>query len=662
MSVPCWSDQPAALTLWRNKLHLDPDYSASWKFYRCSTGNSWQPKERHYAKETAEDIRREVKKYQEQGIVRSLGRADMVEEGTGVEAFCGHIHRVLRDVDGVTKKRFCLDPDKEALDSGKCIFPTVSFLRSECIRLLKAGGPDAKLKFVKIDLKTGYWQMKAKPESRHRFVLEGEIFEWLVMPFGPSDAPQAFQRRTSAVAKFIGRSFNSPLSVAHVYLDDFIFISVEPFPPSVEGIKAQMQEFGLTISEEKSSQDWETVCVILGVQFDGQDLRLRIPEYKISRITKNLSTLRQAADPTARQVAVPLGRLNACAQACPIIHLHTRGAFIELAEALKKEGIEIEKGLQSRRPKDWDKAQWDQVRCRLSEEAFLALEEALALTKEPKAQLRLGPLPGPDALLMADAGAAQGGYIFENGTRKTEGIIELPSALILNQKLEHSAAMKREAFVICQAASAVIVAEMKEGETLIMCCDNKGLSHRWDKGVRDREVSTWLRNLARLALQRNVFLRFMWIPRENNARADELSKLGVPACSQIEIDQLSFDAFIQRLLKTGKRPPNLDWFASEKNAKLSRFRSLEGRLESAFGRPLEADDVPYAFSPLHLFQRAVQVWRESPSTLLYLVVPQFGRGEAWRAMEELGESWGELKPILASVSRRFSYRVISLRK
>ncbi len=70
-----------------------------------------------------------------------------------------------------------------------------------------------------LDVKSGYWNIPVAPEHRERlaFVFNGALYEWNVMPFGPTNAPSYFQYTMSKMFE--------DLPFVVVYMDDITVCS-----------------------------------------------------------------------------------------------------------------------------------------------------------------------------------------------------------------------------------------------------------------------------------------------------------------------------------------------------------------------------------------------------------------------------------------------------
>jgi len=84
-------------------------------------------------------------------------------------------------------------------------------------------------RFCKLDLKSGYWQIKVNADSQAKtsFITHKGLFEFRMMPFRVTNAPAVFQRLMQRV--LAGLQSESATDFVSVYLDDVIVFSESIF-------------------------------------------------------------------------------------------------------------------------------------------------------------------------------------------------------------------------------------------------------------------------------------------------------------------------------------------------------------------------------------------------------------------------------------------------
>ena len=101
--------------------------------------------------------------------------------------------------------------------------------------------------YTALDLKSGYFHIKVHPDSRHllAFLTKQGLYEWNVLPFGPTNAPAFFQRAMQHV--FQGLDF------IKIYLDDILILS-NTFEEHIEHIKLafeRVKQYNLKMRMDK---------------------------------------------------------------------------------------------------------------------------------------------------------------------------------------------------------------------------------------------------------------------------------------------------------------------------------------------------------------------------------------------------------------------------
>ena len=124
---------------------------------------------------------------------------------------------------------------------------------------------------VSIDLKDAYLQIPIHPASRRflRFTAGGKSWQFRVLCFGLSTAPQVFTRVMAPVS----------------YLDDWLILasSQEEACWARDKVLSLCQELGIVVNLEKSTLTPSQTIVYLGIRIDSQTFRASATPSRIEK-------------------------------------------------------------------------------------------------------------------------------------------------------------------------------------------------------------------------------------------------------------------------------------------------------------------------------------------------------------------------------------------
>ena len=169
-----------------------------------------------------------------------------------------------------------------------------------------------------LDLTDAYFHIPIAKSDRKwlRFVWEGRVFQFRVLPFGLSLAPWLF----TMVTKELGKVLRAMGIRIRMYLDDWLILA-----ESQELCRSQMgillsatRNLGFQTNLEKSDLVPSQRFAFLGMSFDTVRFTVAPVQKRIDRLLISLSTLSAAPHASARQLMSLLGTLESLA---PLVQL-----------------------------------------------------------------------------------------------------------------------------------------------------------------------------------------------------------------------------------------------------------------------------------------------------------------------------------------------------
>ena len=177
---------------------------------------------------------------------------------------------------------------------------------------------------VSLDLSDAYLHVPIHPESQHllRFILRGQHYQWVTLPFGISWAPWLFTRITTPIRVFLQlRGICIPM-----YLDDFLMFgnNSDRLLEQLAFTRRLLHQLGWLVNVEKSDLIPVQRLQFIGGVFDTLQEKLFVPEERFSAFLPLLRQALSLAPLSLRRWQVLLGHLTAAQYATRRGRLHLR--------------------------------------------------------------------------------------------------------------------------------------------------------------------------------------------------------------------------------------------------------------------------------------------------------------------------------------------------
>ena len=121
-----------------------------------------------------------------------------------------------------------------------------------------------------IDIKSGYWHVPIRKADRCKtaFIFNGQVYEWNVMPFGPTNAPPHFQKVMDGIF--------SDLDYVMVYMDDITIVSSNPkqHQQHLQEVFNRLAKYKIKIRPDKCKFAQESV-EYLGFRVCGTGIKIK---------------------------------------------------------------------------------------------------------------------------------------------------------------------------------------------------------------------------------------------------------------------------------------------------------------------------------------------------------------------------------------------------
>ena len=202
-------------------------------------------------------------------------------------------------------------------------FIVVPTFRMESVWTIAAGWLEAAWG-ITVDLEDAYFNVPISEFYQHffAFVVDGEVYIFLRLPFGLALAPWAFHRVMRPIKGFCHRQGLR----LHSYLDDFFLLhrSLQGLREDTAYLLGVFRSLGINVNYGKSNLTPSRTVEYLGVTFHLNTGVLSLPMSKVVAIHSMCRSFGAKSHSSRRQLEHLVGTLNFAAQFVPLGVLHLR--------------------------------------------------------------------------------------------------------------------------------------------------------------------------------------------------------------------------------------------------------------------------------------------------------------------------------------------------
>ena len=445
---------------------------------------------------------------------------------------------------------------------------------------------------VTIDLKDAYLQIPIHPSSRRylRFMAGGRAWQFRVLCFGFSTAPQVFTRVMAPVAVFLHRLGVRVLR----YLDDWLILasSYEDALRARDIVLDLCLDLGIWVNLGKSSLEPSQIVTYLGIKIDSQIFRASATPVRIERFFSITEEFLSSREQSAKSWRILLGHLASLAHLVPGGMLRMRALQLALRRGWNflDESILV----------PWDDPSRDDLLWWCAEGR---LEEGVSLE-----------LTFPDRMFWSDAsdqgwGATLVGQ-FASGLWSKE---ELPLSINARELLAVEKGLR--AFQ-----------EVLRGQTVAVFADNMtALAYlRRQGGTFSPFLNELAQKILRWAESQHMVLLPQFVQGKRNVVADVLSRPHQVIGSEWTLHQEVFDDLRKRW------PVVKDLFASSLNHRcVAYFATTSDPMAVGVDAMLQCWDFlqVYAFPPFAMVRPVLNKLRVSKGVEMTLIAPLWSQKE-----------------------------------